>query len=59
MKENQIIKGLFGVVAPVSGLTVSVLAQVEAWLRIGSLLVGISVGIVTLLSIIRGWRKYE
>lgn len=50
------IKGAIGVVSPFIGAGVSVLTEVEAWLRIGSLLVGMSVGVATLYSI---WVKRD
>lgn len=59
MKET-IQKGILGVVAPTAGYAVSVSA-VEAWLRIGSLAVGIAVGVLSAVSISltirRKWRQ--
>lgn len=47
------IKGIVGCGSTMLGLVASHLDQVEAWLRIGSLVVGISVGVATFLSIRR------
>jgi hypothetical protein len=51
------LKALVGVVAPAGGTTVSMIAQVESWLRVTSLVVGIAVGLATLISIIRKNKK--
>lgn len=46
--------------AGVSFATVSIsLLNVETWLRIGSLLVGLAIGIFTLMLQIRKWRNKE
>lgn len=52
-------KGLVGTLATSGGVAVSTLGWIEVWLRIISLLVGIAVGIATLISIIRKNRKNE
>lgn len=44
-----------GLLATTSGLTVSMLPEVEAWLRIASLVIGCAVGIVSFLVIVRKW----
>lgn len=49
-----VTKGIIGAVAAFGGATVSFLTQLEAWLRIGSLCVGICVGLLTIRSIIKG-----
>lgn len=49
-------KGAVGITATTSGAYVSLLPQVEAWLRIISLLMGIVVGLATLVSIIRNQK---
>jgi hypothetical protein len=48
-----LLKGTCGIIATVGTSVVSALANVEAWLRIVSLLVGISVGVATFWSIIQ------
>lgn len=50
---NVLTKCFLGVGSPLAGFYVSILPQVEAWLRVVSLLVGISVGVATLLSLLR------
>jgi hypothetical protein len=50
-------KGMLGMGATGTGFYVSILPKVEAWLRLISLLVGIAVGVATLVSILRKKRK--
>lgn len=52
-----VAKGVVGVVAPAGGVYVSILPQVEAWLRVASLSAGIAVACVTIWSIIYKARK--
>ena len=49
-----LIRGAVGVSATVGSTIVSMLPQIEAWLRIGSLCVGICVGLLTIRSILKG-----
>jgi hypothetical protein len=49
--------GMVGIGATGGGFYVSILPKVEAWLRIISLLIGIAVGVASLISIIRTKRK--
>lgn len=54
MDTNQIItRGILGVIASGGSAAISFLSQIEAWLRVGSLVIGIAVGIATLISILR------
>lgn len=54
---NSILtKGFTGVVASVTGVCVSLLPYLETALRFLSLLIGIAVGIVTLISLLRHKR---
>jgi cytochrome c biogenesis protein CcdA len=46
-------KGIFGMSATGGSFYVSTLPEIEAWLRVISLIVGIAVGVGTLVSIIR------
>jgi cytochrome c biogenesis protein CcdA len=46
-------KGMFGMSAIGSGFYVSFLPEVEAWLRVISLIIGIAVGVATFYSIVR------
>lgn len=50
-------RGVIGVLATSTGTIVSLFPEVEMWLRITSLVVGITVGLATLYSIINGQRK--
>lgn len=54
--SETVWKGLLGVGGTLTGVGVS-LAQVEAWLRVSSLAVGIAVGIATFISIVRNRKK--
>jgi len=47
------IDSLVGMAAPTMGLITSMQEQFEFWLRIGSLLVGITVGLVSLYRVIK------
>ena len=51
------VKGFLGIGATSTGVYVSILPKVEAWLRLISLLVGIAVGLASLVSILRNKRK--
>ena len=57
MDTNSFNAGLMGVMATATSIGISFLPEVEAWLRIASLLVGISVGIGSLAVIVRNWNK--
>jgi hypothetical protein len=46
-----------GLLATATSVGISMLPEVEAWLRIASLLVGIAVGIGSLAVIVRSWDK--
>ena len=50
-------KGAVGVSATTGGFYVSIMPKIEAWLRITSLLVGIAVGLVTIVSLIRNQKQ--
>jgi len=49
--------GLFGSATAIGAVVFSLLPQIEQWLRLGSLTVGIIVGVVSLINIIRKWHK--
>lgn len=59
MHEHQhlLAKGIVGTSAPLLGALTSMQEQLEHWLRIGSLCIGILVGILTAWSIWRGLNK--
>jgi len=46
---------LTGLVATASGITVSLLPEIEAWLRVSSLVIGCAVGIASFIVILRKW----
>jgi hypothetical protein len=46
---------LTGLVATASGITVSMLPEIEAWLRVSSLIIGCAVGIASFIVIVRKW----
>ena len=50
---SDMLKGLIGFSSTMLGIVTSNLDQIEAWLRITSLLVGITVGIATIWSLTR------
>lgn len=50
--HNTLLKGIVGVTAPLIGIATSI-QDIENYLRVGSLVVGILVGLVTIWSIIR------
>ena len=49
-------KGLLGTLATTGSVAVSFMAQFELYLRISGLLLGLAIGIITLLSV---WRDYQ
>jgi hypothetical protein len=46
-----------GVLATATSVGISLLPEVEQWLRIISLIVGIAVGLGSLIVIVRNWNK--
>ena len=57
MDTHSLNAGMAGVLATATSVGISLLPEVEAWLRIASLLVGITVGIGSLAVIIKNWNK--
>ena len=53
MDTHQAAASFTGLVATATGLTVSMLPEIEAWLRIVSLLIGCAVGLASLYAILR------
>jgi hypothetical protein len=49
-------KGIVGTVSPVLGVITSFQEQIEWHLRIASLVVGLAVGVLSLIAMIRKWR---
>lgn len=54
MTNGNIVQGASGTAVTLVSVLVSILPQIEIGLRIASLLVGLAVGILTLVSL---WRK--
>lgn len=52
-----VLKGMVGAFMPVFGVITSMQDQILWWLRVASLLVGLLVGIATLISIALKWRR--
>lgn len=57
MDTHSFNAGLMGIIATATSVGISFLPEVEAWLRIVSLLVGIAVGIGSLIVLARNWNK--
>jgi hypothetical protein len=53
----DVAKGGLGIGATSTGVYVSILPRVEAWLRMISLVVGIAVGVATFVSIVISIRR--
>ncbi len=53
MINTRIFDSLIGMAAPVIGLITSMQEQFEYWLRVGSLIVGITVGLASLYRILK------
>lgn len=49
-------KAIVGIASPVVGVITSFQEQIEWHLRIASLLVGLTVGIMSLVAMVRKWR---
>lgn len=54
---TELLKGAVGTMASLLGVLTSMQEQVEHAMRCVSLGVGMFVGVLTAVSIIRGWRK--
>jgi hypothetical protein len=57
MDTNSFNAGVTGVLATATSVGISLLPAIETWLRMGSLCIGIVVGIASLAVIIRNWNK--
>jgi len=53
MDTHQATASFTGLLATASGITLSMLPELEAWLRIASLLIGCAVGLASLYAILR------
>lgn len=54
---TEICKGMVGIASTVLGVLTSMQEQVEHVMRCISLGIGMLVGILTAISIVRGWKK--
>ena len=57
MINPRIIDSLIGMAAPMLGLVTSMQEQFEYWLRVGSLIVGITVGLASLYRLLSRRKK--
>lgn len=57
MDHHQATASFTGLLATASGITVSMLPEVEAWLRVISLVIGCAVGLASLYAILKN-RKH-
>lgn len=57
MDTHSFNAGMAGVLATATSVGISFLPEVEAWLRIASLIVGILVGIGSLVVLAKNWNK--
>jgi hypothetical protein len=57
MDTHSFNAGIMGVLATATSVGISFLPEVEAWLRIVSLIVGIAVGIGSLIVLAKNWNK--
>lgn len=53
MINTRLFDSLVGMAAPVIGLITSMQEQFEYWLRVGSLIVGIAVGVASLYRLLK------
>jgi hypothetical protein len=59
MDTHSLNAGMAGVFATATSVGISFLPEVEAWLRISSLCIGIVVGIASLAVIVKNWNKQK
>lgn len=57
MDTNSFNAGIAGMFATATSVGISMLPAIEQWLRVGSLCMGIVVGLASLAVIIRNWNK--
>lgn len=57
MDTHSLNASMAGIIATATSVGISFLPEVEAWLRIASLIVGIAVGIGSLIVLARNWNK--
>jgi len=57
MDNHSFNAGFTGVIATSTSVGISLLPEIEQWLRISSLCIGILVGIGSLAIIVKNWNK--
>ena len=57
MHHRTIIEGATGIIFPIFGLVVSLLAEIETWLRLASLTAGLVVSVLMAIKIYRDITK--
>lgn len=57
MDTNSLNASMAGIIATATSIGISMLPAIEQWLRMGSLCIGIIVGLASLAVIIRNWNK--
>lgn len=57
MDTNSFNAGITGIIATATSVGISLLPEIEAWLRVGSLCIGIVVGVASLAVIVKNWCK--
>jgi hypothetical protein len=57
MDTTSFNAGITGIMATATSIGISLLPEIEAWLRVASLCIGIMVGISSLAVIVRNWNK--
>jgi hypothetical protein len=57
MDTHSFNAGAAGMLATATSIGISMLPAIEQWLRIGSLCIGIAVGIASLAVIAKNWNK--
>ena len=53
---DYVSKAIVGIASPVVGLITSFQEQIEWHLRVASLLVGLAVGVMSLVAMVKKWR---
>jgi hypothetical protein len=59
MDTHQATASFTGLLATASGITLSMLPELEAWLRVASLLIGCAVGLASLYAILKNKKPHE
>ena len=57
MDTHQATASFTGLLATASGITLSMLPELEAWLRVASLVIGCLVGLASLYAILRNRKN--